>query len=189
LVRTIIASGQGVLDDEYEMKWFPGDDLLAACRPRGLPIGNLSSQLWSNCYMNPFDHYIKRQLRCSAYLRYVDDFALFSNSKKELWSWKNEIVDRLAEMRLTLHENSAQVTPVSNGVSWLGFFIFPKQRRVKARKVHNASRHLEKLYSEYQKGIISFAELDVSVKGWVNHVRYADSWKLRTNFFKRLVDV
>ena len=44
------------------MVWFPGDDLLAACRPRGRPIGNLTSQFWSNCYLHPFDLFVKREL-------------------------------------------------------------------------------------------------------------------------------
>ena len=57
---------------------FPDDDLLAALRLRGLPIGNLTSQFWSNCYLDPLDHFVKRELRCPAYLRYVDDMALFS---------------------------------------------------------------------------------------------------------------
>jgi hypothetical protein len=97
LVDAILASGVGVLDEEYAMVWFPGDDLLAACRPRGLPIGNLTSQFWSNCYLDPFDHFVKRELRCPAYLRYVDDFALFGDSKRELWDWKRAIVERLAD--------------------------------------------------------------------------------------------
>jgi hypothetical protein len=73
LVDTILGSGAGVLEGEYEMVWFPGDDLLSVLRPRGLPIGNLTSQFWSNCYLDPLDHFIKRELRCPAYLRYVDD--------------------------------------------------------------------------------------------------------------------
>jgi RNA-directed DNA polymerase len=48
LEETIVDSGRGVLDDEYRCVRFPGDDLLAICRPRGLPIGNLTSQFWSN---------------------------------------------------------------------------------------------------------------------------------------------
>ena len=43
LIETIIASGDGVLDDQYTLQWFPGDDLLAVLRPRGLPIGNLTT--------------------------------------------------------------------------------------------------------------------------------------------------
>ena len=81
-------AARGVLDEEYRMVCFPGDDLLAACRPRGLPIGNLTSQFWSNCYLHPFDQFVTRELRLPAYLRYVDDFALFSDSKRELWAWK-----------------------------------------------------------------------------------------------------
>jgi retron-type reverse transcriptase len=53
LVDRILASGAGVLSEEYEMAWFPGDDLFAVTRPRGLPIGNLTSQFWANCYLNP----------------------------------------------------------------------------------------------------------------------------------------
>jgi len=53
LVDQILESDVGLLDGEYRMVWFPRDDLLAACRPRGLPIGNLTSQFWSNCYLDP----------------------------------------------------------------------------------------------------------------------------------------
>jgi hypothetical protein len=81
LAGLILDSGAGVLTDEYRPVYFPGDDLLAACRPRGLPIGNLTSQFWSNVYLNDFDWFVQRQLGCGAYLRYVDDFALFSDDR------------------------------------------------------------------------------------------------------------
>jgi retron-type reverse transcriptase len=70
---------------EYEYDYFPGDDLFAPLeRRKGLPIGNLTSQFFANLYLNPLDHFIKQTLRCPAYLRYVDDFALFSNSRRQL---------------------------------------------------------------------------------------------------------
>jgi formylglycine-generating enzyme required for sulfatase activity len=175
LIDRIIASGAGVLDDEYAMTYFPGDDLLAACRPRGLPIGNLTSQFWSNCYLHPFDQFVTRELRCAAYLRYVDDFALFSDSKCELWAWKRAITERLARLRLIIHERPAQVLPVENGIPWLGFVVFPTHRRVKARKVRGAANRLRGRLDDYLAGHISFAELNASVKGWVNHIRYADT--------------
>jgi RNA-directed DNA polymerase len=178
LVDTIIASGAGVLRDDYTMVWFPGDDLLAALRPRGLPIGNLTSQFWSNCYLNPLDHFVKRDLRCKAYLRYVDDMALLSDSKRELWRWKQALIERLAALRLTVHPE-AQVTPVKHGIPWLGFIVYPEHRRVKARNVHNFRRRLRERWQAYCDGAISFATFDTSVQGWINHVRYADTWGLR----------
>jgi hypothetical protein len=51
-------------------------------------IGNLTSQFWSNVYMTPLDRFVTETLRCPGYLRYVDDFALFSDSKRQLYEWK-----------------------------------------------------------------------------------------------------
>lgn len=183
LIETIIASGVGILKDEYEMVYFPGDDLFAINRPRGLPIGNLTSQFWSNCYLDPFDHFVKRELRCKAYLRYVDDFALFSDDKRELYAWKRAIIDRMAGLRLTIHEISAQVTPTRDGIPWLGFVVYPTHRKLKRRNAVNFTRRFSHNWTAYQNGEITFAELDASVKGWVNHVRYADTWGLRGHIF------
>lgn len=187
LAAKIIASGDGILEQDYKMVWFPGDDLFAACRPRGLPIGNLTSQFWSNCYMNPLDHFIKRELRCPAYLRYVDDMALFSDSKRELWNWKQAIVERLRALRLTIHEESAQVEPAKAGVPWLGFIVYPTQRRLKARKAVQATRRIADRFDAWTEGRISFAEFDASVQGWINHVRYANTWGLREHVLGRFV--
>jgi RNA-directed DNA polymerase len=189
LVGQIIASGDGVLEHEYPMTWFAGDDLLAACRPRGLPIGNLTSQFWSNCFMHPFDQFVKRELGCPAYLRYVDDFALFSDHPAQLWQWKHAIIERLARYRLTIHEAAAQVTPTRTGIPWLGFVVFPHYRRVKGRKVRHTRRALAARLASYHAGKISFAELDASIVGWINHVRYADSWGLRSRVLNDLVIV
>ena len=187
LARIILASGEGVLDQEYTPPFFPGDDLLTLCRPRGLPIGNLTSQFWSNCHLHPFDLFVRNELGCRAYLRYVDDFALFSNSRETLWQWKSAIRDRLAGLRLQFHEGSAQVLPVSCGIPWLGFVVYPTHRRLKARKVVQASRRLGERYGAWQQGEISFAEFDASVQGWINRVRYADSWGLRRHVLKPFV--
>jgi hypothetical protein len=178
-VERILESGVGVLSEVYEMVWFPGDDLLAACRPRGLPIGNLTSQFWANCFLDPFDHFVKRELRCPAYLRYVDDFALFSDRKAELWAWKRALIERLADLRLTIHERRAQVRPVTEGIPFLGFVIYPHKRRLKRRKGVAYGRKLRALARDYAEGRISLEQLGASVQGWVNHVRYGDTEGLR----------
>jgi Reverse transcriptase (RNA-dependent DNA polymerase) len=184
LIEKIMAGGCDVLADEYDMVWFPGDDLLAVCRPRGLPIGNLTSQFWSNCYLHSFDLFVKRELGCRGYLRYVDDFALFSNNKQQLWHWKTAIASRLAALRLTMHKRTAQVLPTASGVPWLGFVVYPGFHKVKSRKVRHTTRRLQQRYQAYRDGEMSFAEFDASVQGWINHVRFADSWGLRRHVLR-----
>ncbi|NDJ78656.1 MAG: RNA-directed DNA polymerase [Chloroflexi bacterium] len=186
LCDQILASGQDVLRDEYDMVYFPGDDLFAANRCRGLPIGNLTSQFWANCYLNPFDWFVTRELRCPAYLRYVDDFALFSDSKRELWRWKQAIIQRLAQFRLTIHESVAQVVPVTQGIPWLGFVVYPGFRRVKGRKVRQYSRRLQARIEQYVDGEITLDELTASAQGWIAHVSSADpTGGLRRGMFAR----
>jgi len=189
LVETILASGADVLSQEYRMAWFPGDVLADGWRPRGLPIGNLTSQFWSNCYLNPLDQFIRRELRCPAYLRYVDDMALFSDSKRRLWDWKAAIVERLARLRLRIHDGPAQVARCSNGIPWLGFVVYPDRRRLKGRNVRNARRRLHARLAEYHRGAISFAELDAAVRGWLAHAGHGDTWRLRERLLDELVIV
>lgn len=178
LVDVILESGARLLAAECTFPAFPGDDLVAPLRPRGLPIGNLTSQFWSNCYLDPFDHFVKRELRCTAYVRYCDDFALFGDSKRVLWRWKEAIAKRLATLRLTVHA-PAEIMPVSAGIPWLGFIVYPTHRRLKARHVHRFSCRLRHRWQAYCEGRISFAEFDATVQGWINHARYGDTWNLR----------
>lgn len=187
LIDLILHSGEGVLAGEYDMVYFPGDDLLAVLRPRGLPIGNLTSQFWSNCYLNLFDWFVSRELGCRAYLRYVDDFALFADSKQQLQHWLTAIGQFLARLRLTIHGESAQVNPAVDGVPWLGFVVYPTHRRLKRRNVVNFWRRLEGNITRFRQGDITFAELDASVQGWINHVRYGDTWGLRGYLLSRHV--
>lgn len=187
LIETILHSGEGVLADEYEMVYFAGDNLLAKLRPRGLPIGNLTSQFWSNCYLNAFDWFVTRQLGCRAYLRYVDDFALFANSKQQLGAWLTQIERYLAKLRLTLHRTKAQITSVQDGTPWLGFRVYPTHRLLKRRNLVQFRQRLKHKVALYQTGTIPFTELDTGVQGWVNHVRYGDTWGARRSLFDECV--
>jgi RNA-directed DNA polymerase len=178
LVDQILASGAGVLSEEYEMVWFRDDDLLAACRPRGLPIGNLTSQFWANCYMHSLDECVTRGLGCRAYLRYVDDFMLFADDKETLWRWREAVVERASALRLTIHPG-AQPRPVAEGIPFLGFVVFPERRRLKRRNVVQCRRRLNALCAGYRSGRIAPERVAASVRGWVNHARYGNSVGVR----------
>ncbi len=179
LINQILASGCGVLSEQYEMAWFPGDDLFAVNRPRGLPIGNLTSQFWANCYLNPFDHFIKRDLKCPAFVRYVDDMLLFANDKETLHRWRAAIIAYLASLRLTIHSASAQPRPVTEGIPFLGFVVYPTHRLVKRRKVVHYRRRLRDLMGQYQEGEVDQQAVQASVRGWINHVQHGNTWGLR----------
>lgn len=170
LIDGILDSGRGVLAEEYEMKYFPNDNLFAVSRPRGLPIGNLTSQWWANCYLNPFDQFVKRELRCEGYVRYVDDFLLFSDHKRELMQWREKILKRMERFRLTLHEESAYPKPVTEGIPFLGFIVFPDHRRLKSRKGYAFRKKLIHL-AQYE----SDETIKASVQGWTNHAQHGDT--------------
>lgn len=179
LIQKIMHSGAGVLREEYNMAYFAGDDMFSVNRPRGLPIGNLTSQFWANCYLNPFDHFVKRNLRCKGYVRYVDDFLLFSNNKAELHEWRKKIIEELCKFRLNLHESKCQPRPVIEGTPFLGFVIYPDHRLLKRRKGVAFQRKLKQLRILKINGLISRAQFNASIQGWVNHVRWGNTWRLR----------
>lgn len=186
LADRILEGGAGILDNEYDMTFFPGDDLLAVLRPRGLPIGNLTSQFWANVYMNPLDHFVARALRCRSYVRYVDDFLIFADDPRTLWHSRQAVIERLAALRLTIHP-SAHVRPVSEGIPFLGFVVYPERRRLRRRKGIQFVRRLRGLVAARRTGAVRLDEVSASIRGWINHVRYANTVGLRKSVLRAAV--
>lgn len=177
IVDLILQSGTGVQTEQYLLQWFEGDDLLSAFRPRGLPIGNLTSQFWGNVYLSSFDQFVKRELRAQGYIRYVDDFLLFGNDKQVLHEWKGKIIARMAKLRLILHE--PQVYPVHTGVPFLGFRIYPTHRRLKKKRGIAFQRRFRHLYGRWLAGEMDRARLDASARSWSAHASWGDTFGLR----------
>jgi hypothetical protein len=128
--------------------------------------------------MDPFDHFVKRELKCKGYVRYVDDMLLFADDKATLWAWREAVVAKLAELRLTIHP-AAHPRPVTEGIPFLGFVVYPSYQLVKRRKVVHFRRRLQHRLRSYREGEISRQEVAATVLGWINHVRYGDTWGLR----------
>lgn len=187
LCDRVLAGGAGVLAEEYDMVYFPGDDLFAVNRPRGLPIGNLTSQFWANVYLDPLDQFIKRRLRCPGYVRYVDDMLLFAGDKQTLHGYRQAVLGYLAGLRLTVHETSAQLRPTAVGVPFLGFQLFPDHRRLKRPKAVAARRRLKFKAALVRDGALARDRLKASVQSWVNHARYGDTYGLREAILAEVV--
>jgi len=180
LCEGIIASGQDALTEEYICQWFPGDDLFSPlARLRGLPIGNLTSQFWGNVLLNQLDHFVKEKLQRRAYIRYVDDFLVFGQSKAELWEIRQAIAAYLCSLRLTLHPRKTQVMPTSRGVPFLGFRLFPTHKRLLSDSLRRARRPLRKQRQAMAQGDLSPEAFRRSLASWVGHVGHGDTWQLR----------
>ncbi|HEY4505723.1 MAG TPA: reverse transcriptase/maturase family protein [Candidatus Paceibacterota bacterium] len=91
----------------------------------GLPLGNLTSQLLVNIYMNEFDQYMKHRIKAKYYIRYADDFVILSHDKKELESILLQIGDfLLTRLKLQLHPDKIFIRTLASGVDFLGWVNF-----------------------------------------------------------------
>jgi len=141
--------------------------------------------LWANIYLNELDQFIKRTLGARRYLRYMDDFLLFSDNKEELWDWKDSVRNFLYSLRLSMHERSSTVYPVAAGVPFLGFRVYPTHIRLKRRNGVAFSKRFRKQRNTYAKGLLSRAALDARVQGWIAHAAHGNTWNLRKSLFSQ----
>ncbi|HBT81838.1 hypothetical protein A2757_00185 [Candidatus Giovannonibacteria bacterium RIFCSPHIGHO2_01_FULL_48_47] len=95
----------------------------------GLPLGNLTSQLFVNIYMNEFDQFVKHKLKVKYYIRYADDFVILSEDKSELHNLIPKIRDFFQDtLRLELHPDKVFIKTLASGVDFLGWVHFPDNR-------------------------------------------------------------
>lgn len=175
LIARILASGVGILESEYEMQWFPGDTLLARFRPRGLPIGNLTSQFFANVYLHPLDMFVKHTLRERHYIRYVDDFLLFGDDSVTLRQQERRIGRFLETVRLTLHPRKCRVFPVRTGVDFVGYVHFRTHRRVRRACVSRFRQRLGCLQERYAQGEVGPARVRATTHSWLGHAGHANA--------------
>ena len=115
----------------------------------GLPLGNLTSQLFANVYMHEFDLFTKKQIKAKYYIRYTDDFVIFSHDRNELLSLIEPISSFLfAHLRLSLHPEKLFLKTFSSGVDFLGWIHFPTHRVLRASSRHRILKRIQKSPSE-----------------------------------------
>ena len=111
----------------------------------GLPLGNLTSQLFVNIYMNEFDQFVKHKLKAEHYLRYADDFAILSRDKEWLEQLLPKIADFLNErLKLALHPDKVYIKSFASGVDFLGWVHFPSHRVLRTTTRRRMLMRIEK---------------------------------------------
>jgi retron-type reverse transcriptase len=174
----------GSNDQEEHLAYFPGDDLFTPFeRRRGLPLGNQTSQFFANVYLDPLDQLVERTLRPRAYLRYCDDFVLFHEDKRFLADALQAMVPKLDGLRLRLHAGKTRAYRTGDGVTFLGWRVFPDRKRLVRGNVVRFRRRLRDLERDYAAGRIGWEDVKVSVESWIAHARHGDTWRLREEIF------
>jgi retron-type reverse transcriptase len=150
---------------------FPGDDLFTPFeRSRGLPIGNLTSQLFANIYLDSLDHFATEVLK-APYVRYVDDFALFHDDPNVLLTWQQRIARFLEGRRLKLHPRKTFIAPTAEPAQFLGPVLVEKGwRRLPDANVKRFRNRLRGLRDRH-------------VRAWIAHAGHASTWRLRHAIF------
>jgi RNA-directed DNA polymerase len=154
---------------------------------KGVPIGNLTSQLFANIYMNEFDQFMKHKLKVKHYARYTDDFVIVSRDKEYLEKLLTPIKDFLRDtLALELHPNKVEILPYRGGVDFLGHVIFPTHTLIRKRTKKRIIRKFEGKMKEYRQEKISKEKVSATLSSYLGVLSHANAFKLSTrlkNYF------
>lgn len=145
----------------------------------GLPLGNLTSQLFVNIYMNKFDQFTKHKLKAKFYIRYADDFVILSPDKKWLESLISEIEKFLREvLRLEMHPDKIYIKTFSSGVDFLGMVNFSGHRIIRTKTKKRVLRNMESKKVFLEKGLVSEKSFNQSLQSYLGILKHCNGQKI-----------
>lgn len=155
---------------------------------RGIPVGALSSQLFANVYLDPFDHFVKDELGVRHYVRYMDDFVILGRSKEGLREVKARIEEYLAiELRLALNPKTTIFPTDSRMIDFAGYRIcethmLPRKRTIK--RVKSSFRDLSKAYAA---GEIDLEYVKPRLMSFLGYVQHCSAYRTTQSVLDELV--
>ncbi len=143
----------------------------------GLPLGNLTSQLFCNIYMNQLDQFVKHKLKAKYYIRYADDFVLLSQDRQ----WLEQQIPLIAEfletkLKLFLHPDKVYVKTLASGIDFLGWVHFPKHRVVRTVTKKRMLRRIRE------------HPTNEALQSYLGMLKHGDSLKIRQKICYNIVD-
>lgn len=123
--------------------------------PRGIPIGNLTSQIFANIYLNELDRFVKHNLKPQFYLHYGDDFIIISSNRTQLDEIREKAVLFLKnQLGLEINRKNDIIVPVRRGIYFLGVEIYPTGRRLKQKIWQRAQNRLNQRNISSYHGLV-----------------------------------
>ena len=147
---------------------------------KGIPLGNLTSQLSSNVYLNNFDHYVKRTLRVKYYARYSDDFVILSDDKDYLDNLLPTLRDFLEKkLLLLLHPNKISIRKWHQGIDFLGFVSYPSYEILRTKTRRRIFKKIESKKTDFNNGVITENKLKQTVQSFKGILKHCKGLKIK----------
>lgn len=138
---------------------------------KGMPLGNLTSQLFANIYLDPFDKFVKHQLKAKHYLRYADDFLVLSSNPGELLGYFVEMNRFLKEkLKLSIHPDKTSLRKLGWGIDFVGYVAFPHHQIPRQKTLKRIYRKVTQLDQE---------TLEKALPSYLGYVSHVSSYKAR----------
>lgn len=147
--------------------------------PKGVPIGNLTSQIFANIYMDRFDQFIKHTLRVRNYARYTDDFVIISDDRVYLENLLFPIREFLrTELHLELHPKKVIIKKHNQGVDFLGYVILPHHIKIRTKTKRKIPKRLRQSVTQYKNGEVSEISLKSSLASYLGVLSHANAHEM-----------
>ena len=168
---------------DKKLLWLTREILLSTEGIVGLPLGNYTSQMFANIYLNELDQYVKHKLKCRYYYRYMDDMVIMCENKEIAKDSLNNITKFLKEnLKLTLNSKTRIFKDIQ-GVNFCGYKINEKRLKIRHTSKCRMKRKLKRYTRQLKEGKITLPEIQRSIAGWLGYVKHADSYNLRKSMF------
>jgi hypothetical protein len=153
--------------------------------PAGIPLGNVTSQLFANIYLNELDQFIKHKLKAKYYLRYCDDFIILEENEKHL----NGLVDPVSRflkdnLKLSLHPGKIIIRKFRQGIDFLGYVSLPHHKVLRTKTRRRMLKKIKNKQDDMRNGNISSCSFNQSLQSYLGILKHCKGYKIRKDIEK-----
>ena len=157
-------------------------------RHRGVPLGNITSQIFANVYLNELDYFVKKELKLKHYLRYNDDFVILSEKQDELWKNIGQIKEFLGNnLFLEMPEGKIIFRKLRWGIDFCGYIVLPNAVLLRQKTKKRMLKKIAATAEKYAKGEIAFSDYGRVLDSYLGLLKYCDSYNLKNTIKNRFV--
>lgn len=154
---------------------------------KGMPIGNLTSQMFANLYLNELDQYCKRELGIHYYVRYMDDVIILSDDKDKLHEYK-DLIQSFLEDKLKLNlNNKTAIRPITLGIEFVGYRLWPTHIKVRKKTALKMKRRIKYVKKQFERDEMTFEKVNATVQSYMGILKHCNSYSLQNSIFENYI--